>query len=255
MSNKYFPSLEDGNNFNVNLNLSAYATKDDLKDLTNVDTSSFALKLNLGHLKDKVDVFFNNYKKNCRCCFFNGISLSIATLRSMNNKEINEYIKSTVLKNLADIVDGITRDPLGYEAENIIKTLINEFRAKITDNIIKKEGGLIVKSTLDTELKKINDEMKVLVSKADFNISIAKLTLTFFNIMNSTDFENAARNVKKEGGLVTKNQLTTVENTLVSKEYLKTLLNHLKSVIGSDLNNVTNNGLSAYIEALVKKIG
>ena len=43
MSSQYFPSHKDGTSIDVNLNLSGYATKDDLKNL-NVDTSSSALK-------------------------------------------------------------------------------------------------------------------------------------------------------------------------------------------------------------------
>ena len=53
--------------------------------------------------------------------------------------------------------------------------------------------------------------------------------------------------------MVTKNRLTTVENTLVSKKYLKTLLNDLKGTVGNTLNNVTKNDLSYYIDELIKK--
>ena len=40
---------------NVKVDLSSYATKTDLKNVTHVDTSSFALKKNLANLKTKVD--------------------------------------------------------------------------------------------------------------------------------------------------------------------------------------------------------
>ena len=39
----------------VNLDLEGFATKDDLKSITHVDTSSFALKSNLTSLKTEVD--------------------------------------------------------------------------------------------------------------------------------------------------------------------------------------------------------
>ena len=42
-------------NFNVKVDLSNYATKTDLKNVTHVDTSSFALKTNLASLKTEVD--------------------------------------------------------------------------------------------------------------------------------------------------------------------------------------------------------
>ena len=38
---------------NVKVDLSNYATKTDLKNISHVDTSSFALKLNLGSLKTR----------------------------------------------------------------------------------------------------------------------------------------------------------------------------------------------------------
>ena len=40
---------------NVKVDLSNYATKTDLKNVTHVDTSSFALKTNLASLKTEVD--------------------------------------------------------------------------------------------------------------------------------------------------------------------------------------------------------
>ena len=41
-------------NINVKVDLSNYATKTDLKNVTQVDTSSFALKTNLANLKTDV---------------------------------------------------------------------------------------------------------------------------------------------------------------------------------------------------------
>ena len=53
---KYFPEpLSFGGNINVKVDLSNYATKTYLKNVTHVDTSSFALKANLASLKTEVD--------------------------------------------------------------------------------------------------------------------------------------------------------------------------------------------------------
>ena len=54
---QYFPKSfrSFGGNINVKLDLSNYATKTDLKNVTHVDTSSFALKRNLANLKTDVD--------------------------------------------------------------------------------------------------------------------------------------------------------------------------------------------------------
>ena len=54
---QYFtkPFRSFGGNINVKVDLSNYATKTDLKNVTHVDTSSFALKTNLASLKPEVD--------------------------------------------------------------------------------------------------------------------------------------------------------------------------------------------------------
>ena len=53
----YFPKpfRSFGRNINVKVDLSNYATKTDLKTVTHVDTSRFALKTNLANLKTEVD--------------------------------------------------------------------------------------------------------------------------------------------------------------------------------------------------------
>ena len=54
---QYFPKPYEpfGGNINVKVDWSNYATKDDFKNITHVDTSSFALKTNVANLKTKVD--------------------------------------------------------------------------------------------------------------------------------------------------------------------------------------------------------
>ena len=54
---QYFPKLYEpfGGDINVKVDLSNYATKADIKNISHVDTSSFALKSNLASLKTEVD--------------------------------------------------------------------------------------------------------------------------------------------------------------------------------------------------------
>ena len=54
---QYFPKPYEpfGGNINVRVDLSNYVTKDDIKNITHVGTSSFALKANLANLKSEVD--------------------------------------------------------------------------------------------------------------------------------------------------------------------------------------------------------
>ena len=44
-----------GRNINIKVDLSNYATKADIKNISHVDTSSFALKTNLANLKTEID--------------------------------------------------------------------------------------------------------------------------------------------------------------------------------------------------------
>ena len=50
---KYFP--KSFRNINVKVDLSNYATKTDIKNISHVDTSSFALRTNSANLKTEVD--------------------------------------------------------------------------------------------------------------------------------------------------------------------------------------------------------
>ena len=55
MSAYYPPYRNSSNNVKVELDLTNYATKTDLKNITHVDVSSFASKTNLAALKTEVD--------------------------------------------------------------------------------------------------------------------------------------------------------------------------------------------------------
>ena len=54
---QYFPKLYEpfGGYINVGVDLSNYATKTDIKNISDVDTSRYALKSNLASLKTEVD--------------------------------------------------------------------------------------------------------------------------------------------------------------------------------------------------------
>ena len=55
MTTYYPPYKSWSNNVKVELDLTNYATKTDLKNITHVDVSSFASKTNLAALKTEVD--------------------------------------------------------------------------------------------------------------------------------------------------------------------------------------------------------
>ena len=55
MSTYYPPYKSSSNNIKVELDLTNYATKNDVKNITHVDVSSYASKTNLAALKTEVD--------------------------------------------------------------------------------------------------------------------------------------------------------------------------------------------------------
>ena len=69
---EYFSELKSlGGRVKVELDLSNYTTKVDLKNATGVDTSKFAKKVDLANLKSNGDKLYINESKNVRTNFSN----------------------------------------------------------------------------------------------------------------------------------------------------------------------------------------
>ena len=80
----YFPKpfRSFGGNINVKTDLSNYATKTDLKNVTHIDTSGFALKTNLANLKIEVDKLY----------------IDILALVPVDLSELSDIVKNDVVK-------------------------------------------------------------------------------------------------------------------------------------------------------------
>ena len=113
MSSKYFPPYGSTNNVKVELDLANYATKDDVKNITHVDTSSYATKTNLAALKsevDKLDVDKLKTVPNDLSKLSNVVKNDVVKKTDYNTKvasienQIAEVTKNTV-DNLADITN------------------------------------------------------------------------------------------------------------------------------------------------------
>ena len=65
MRTYYPPYKSSSNNIKVELDLANYATKDDVKNVTHVDVSSFARKTNLAALKTEVDKIHADKLETC----------------------------------------------------------------------------------------------------------------------------------------------------------------------------------------------
>ena len=87
---EYFPKSfkSFGKNINVKVDLSNYATKPDLKNITHVDTSSFASKANLANLKTEVYKLDTDKLKT--------VPVDLSKLSNVVQKEL---VKKTTQKN------------------------------------------------------------------------------------------------------------------------------------------------------------
>ena len=106
---QYFPKpfKNFGGNINVKVDLSNYATKSDIKNISHVDTSSFPLKTNLASLKTEVDKLDNDKLLPVP------VDLS----------KLSNVVKSDVVKKLSE---------LGKENEELEDKIIKDGKTKIT---------------------------------------------------------------------------------------------------------------------------
>ena len=107
---QYFPKPYEpfGGNINVKVDLSNYATKDDIKNITHVDNSSFALKTNVGNLKTEVDKLdidklkslpnnLSNLKTKVDKLDVDKLAPVPADLSKLSNVVNNEVFKSSII--------------------------------------------------------------------------------------------------------------------------------------------------------------
>ena len=177
----YFPNpfRNFGRNINVKVDLSNYATKADIKNISLVDTSSFALKKNLARLKteiDKLDI--------------DKLVPVPVDLSKLSDVAKNDTVKKTVYDKLVEKVNKI--DTSGFALKSKYDTDKSESEKKISDTsgIVKKTdynakiteieneipgtNGLATNAALTAVENKIPD-VSSLVNKTDYNTKISKI--------------------------------------------------------------------------------
>ena len=143
---QYFPKPYEpfGGDINVKVDLSNYATKTDLKNISHVDVSSFALKSNLANLKTEVDKL--------------GIDKLTPVpndLAKLSNVVKNDAVKKTVYDKLVAKVNNIDITRL------VLKTTYNTDKSDLEKKISDAD-------------KKISDTSK-LAKKTDLNAKITEI--------------------------------------------------------------------------------
>ena len=141
----YLPYKSSSNNVKVELDLTNYATKTDLKNITHVDVSSFAGKTNLAALKTEVDKIDTDKLKTAPtdlAKLTNAIENDVVKKTDYNTKvtgieaQIAGLTKNTV-DNLADITKLKAMDTNSFVNKTKFSADINTLDDKI-DGVEKK---------------------------------------------------------------------------------------------------------------------
>ena len=215
----YYPPYKSSiNNIKVELDLSSYATKDDVKNITHVDASSYATKTNLAALKTEVDKIDVDKSKT--------VPDDLAKLSNVFKNEIFKKPAYNTLKNKVDAIDTskfVSRTKFTTDT-NTLDHKIDKVKKKIPDI-----SGLASK----TELTDIGNKIPNVSSLA----TISALTAVdnkipdITSLITKTDFDTKLKSVSDR---VTNNKS---KNILLDNE-LKKLKTHVDSSEKIKLNDV-----------------
>ena len=228
MSTYYPPYKSSSNNIKVEIDLTNYATKTDLKNMTHADVSSFASKTNLLALKIEVD------------------KIDVDKLKTVPDDlaKLSNVVKNEVVKKTDFIADNyVTRTKFSTDT-NSLDDKIDKVDQKIPD-----VSGLATKSSITILIKNLDDKIdKLKINDYAKKTSLTNYMLTSTFNSKSTELENKikdADNIAKSA--VTKaNSIksnlndyakktdvaidnTTIKNDYVSNASLTSRLNDLKS--------------------------
>ena len=123
---EYFPKPYEpfGGDINVKVDLSIYATKVDIKNISYIDTSSFALKVNLANLKTEVDKLV-----------INKLEPVPVDLSKLNNVLKNDVVKKTDYDKLVAKVNSI--ETSGF----VLKTKYDTDKSELENKILDTSGS------------------------------------------------------------------------------------------------------------------
>ena len=228
----YLPYKSSSNNVKVVLDLTNYATKTDLKNITHVDVSSFARKTNLAALKTEVDKIDTDKLKTAPtdlAKLTNAIENDVIKKTDYNTKvtsieaQIAGPTKNTV-DDLADITKLKAIDTNSFVSRTKFSVDTNALDDKI-DGVEKKTdiSGLATKTSLNDYLQTstFNSKVTEVENKIKDADIIAKSAVTKANTIRSdlTDYA-------KKADVAT--DITTIKDDYVTNASLRSQLNNLK---------------------------
>ena len=229
---QYFPPYENSSkDIKVELDLSNYATKDHLKDITPIDTSSFASKTNLAALKTEIDKIDTDKLKTVP-----------GDLVKLSNVVKNDVVKKTEYSSLKTKVDNI--DTSNFVSRTKFEKDGSDFEDKLTkiENKIPDVSDLATKSSITS-----------LLPTSTFNSKITEVENKITNVDNK---------VPSITNLATKTELTTIENKIpdangfVKKSDYATTITSIKNDYATTaaLDSKLNDLKSQHISDEVKKV-
>ena len=143
---KYFskPYEHFGGDINVKVDLSNYATKTDLKNVSHIDVSSYALKSNLASLKTEVDKLDIDKLKP--------VPNDLAKLSNVVKKDVvkkTEYDKLVAKLNGIDNTNFVLKTKYEKDGSDF-EDKINKIDKKIPDvsDLVKKSALIAVENTI-----------------------------------------------------------------------------------------------------------
>ena len=146
---QYFPPYNNSSeNIKVELDLTNYATKDDVTNITHVDLSSFASKTNLAALKTEVDKIDADKLKT--------VPVDLAKLSNVvNNDVVKKTEYNTKVTSIENQIAGVTKNTLDNLSD------ITKLKAVDTSNFVLKtklaSDVTTLENKIDTVDKKIPD--------------------------------------------------------------------------------------------------
>ena len=193
----YPPYKSSSNNVKVELDLTNYATKTDLKNITHIDVSSFASKTNLAALKSEVDKIDADKLKTVPvdlAKLTNAVENDLVKKTDYNAKVTNiERQIAGVTKNMLDNLGDITKlkkiDTSSFVLKTKLTADVNTLENKIdtVDKKIPNISGLATKTSLTSYLQTstFNSKVTEVENKIKATDIIAKSENTKANTIRS----------------------------------------------------------------------
>ena len=168
---QYFPPYENSTqNVKVEKDLANYATKDDVKNITHVEVSSYALKTNLAALKTEVDKLDTDKSKT-----------TPDDLAKLSNVVKNDVFKktdyNTKVSSIESQIAGVNKNAL----DNLADIKVLKTKTVNTSNFVTRTKFGTDTNALDDKIDKVDEKIPDVSELATKTFLTSYLQTTTFN--------------------------------------------------------------------------